>query len=167
MAEYIDVCDYDGNKRGFYVERGRHHHRDWWYLCIHAYVFTPEGKFLIQRRSLEKQYFPGIWDITCGAADHGESSLDAALRETREELGLDVSGFERYFVGISHCYDCVNHVYFFKGEFTLRDLTLQPEEVMDAEFIDKGELMDFIRGSEFKDPEYHKMIEDFLNSIFE
>jgi DNA-binding PucR family transcriptional regulator len=82
--------DYDGNKRGFYVERGRHHHKDWWYLCIHAYVYTPDGKFLIQRRSLEKRYFPGIWDITCGAADMGEDSLDAAIREVKEELGLDV-----------------------------------------------------------------------------
>lgn len=166
MAEYMDVRDYDGNKRGFYVERGRHHHKDWWYLCIHAYVYTPDGKFLIQRRSLEKRYFPGIWDITCGAADMGETSLDAAIREVKEELGLDVSGFETHFVGTSHCYDCVNHVYFFKGEFTLDDLTLQKEEVMDARFIDKSELMEFIRNSEFKDPEYHKMIENFLVHIF-
>lgn len=165
MAEYIDVCDYNGNKRGFYVERGRHHHKDWWYLCIHAYIYTPDGMFLIQRRSLEKQYFPGIWDITCGAADHGESSLEAAIREVREELGLDVSDFEAEFVGISHCYDCVNHVYFFKGEFTLEDLSLQTEEVMDAKLIDKNELMELIRNSEFKDPEYHEMIADHLNTI--
>ncbi|MBR6633853.1 MAG: NUDIX domain-containing protein [Clostridia bacterium] len=165
MPEYLDVYDYDGNKRGFSVERGKHHHEDWWYLCIHAYIFTPDGKFLIQRRSPKKQYFPNIWDITCGAANSGETSLEAAIREVKEELGLDVSGFETSFVGVSHCYDCVNHVYFFKGEFTLDDLTLQEDEVVDAKFVEKDELIDLIVNSEFKDGEYHKMIEDYINGI--
>ena len=162
--EHLDVYDFDGNKKGFSVERGHHAEGDW-LLCIHAYVFTPDGKFLIQRRSLEKEYFPGIWDVTCGAALSGESSLSAAIRETKEELGLDVSEFEKFYVGKSHCYDCLNHVYFFKGEIDLDALVFQKGEVMDAKLVSADELLELIRNSEFKDPEYYIMIEKFLKII--
>ncbi len=166
MAEYLDVYDIDGNKKGYTVERGRHSAPGNWFLCVHVYIFTPDGKFLIQRRSLEKEYFPGIWDITCGAALAGETALDAAFRETKEELGLDVTGFKRHFVGKSRCFDCLNEVYFFEGAFELSELVLQKEEVMDAKFVSKDELIDLIVKSNFKDNDYHKMISDFILSIF-
>ncbi len=165
MPEYLDVRDYYGNKRNIVVERGKHQHEDWWYLCIHAYIMNTDGNFLIQQRAFTKKYFPGIWDITCGAALSGEDSVEAAIRETKEELGLDVSSFERTFVGISHCYDCINHVYFFKGDFTLEELTLQKDEVNDVKLVNKNELIDLVVNSEFKDEEYHKMIKDFLMEI--
>ncbi len=165
MPEYLDVRDYDGNKKGIVVERGKHHHEGWWYLCVHAYIMTPDGKFLIQRRAMTKEYFPGIWDITCGAALSGEDSIDAAIRETKEELGIDVSTFDRTFIGISHCYDCVNHVYLFRGKVELSDLKLQKEEVMDAKFITKEEMLSLIKNSEFKDDQYFDMIKAFLQSI--
>ena len=49
--------------------------------------------------------------------EHSCSFNMRLIREVKEEIGLDVSGFETDFVGVSHCYDCVNHVYFFKGNF--------------------------------------------------
>jgi len=163
VKEYLDVRDYDGNKLGFTVERGKHQHKDWWYLCIHAYIMNSEGKFLIQQRAMTKKYFPGIWDITCGAALAGEASLDAAIRETKEELGLDVSSFDTSFIGTSHCYDCVNHVYLFKGSFELSDLTLQKEEVMNVKLVNATELLELIENSEFKDLNYLKMITEYLD----
>lgn len=162
MPEYLDVRDYDGNKLGFTVERGNHSHDGWWYLCIHAYIMNDEGKFLIQQRSMTKKYFPGIWDITCGAALAGENSLDAAIRETKEELGLDVSNFDRTFIGTSHCYDCVNHVYLFKGNFAFSDLTLKEDEVMAVKLVTGNELLELIKNSEFKDSDYYEMVSMFI-----
>lgn len=165
MKEYLDVRDYNGNKLGFSVERGKHQHENWWYLCIHAYIMNEEGNFLIQRRALTKEYFPGIWDITCGAALAGESSVDAAIREVKEELGIDVSEFERQFINTSHCYDCINHAYLFKGSFSLTDLSLQEDEVMDAKLISKDELLDLVKNSPFKDPDYYKSLVEFFDNI--
>ncbi len=34
----------------------------------------------------------GVWSIPKGGIDAGEEALDAAIRETREELGLEVDG---------------------------------------------------------------------------
>ena len=161
--ELLDAYDYDGNKKGYTVERGCGKENDW-FLCVHAYVVNQEGKFLIQRRALTKEYFPGIWDITCGAALSGETAEEAAIREVKEELGLDVSSFKRYYVCKSHCYDCLNYVYFFVGSFSLNDLVLQKDEVMDVKLVCKEELLDLILNSEFKDDEYFYNISSFLNN---
>lgn len=57
-------------------------------LVVHIYLFTPDGRCLIQKRSETKAVLPGVWDITGGSAMLGEDGLTAALRETREEVGL-------------------------------------------------------------------------------
>jgi 16S rRNA (adenine1518-N6/adenine1519-N6)-dimethyltransferase len=53
-------------------------------------ILNEEGKLLIQKRSQQKELFPGRWDnSTAGHVDAGETYEQAALRELNEELGLD------------------------------------------------------------------------------
>ncbi len=50
-----------------------------------------EGKLFLQKRAATKQLFPGRWDLSAtGRVRAGESCEDAAIRELREELGLEV-----------------------------------------------------------------------------
>lgn len=54
-----------------------------------VFVFNSEGEILIQKRS-EKAAIPGRWDQSAaGHVDEGEDYLAAALRETREEVGIE------------------------------------------------------------------------------
>jgi len=48
------------------------------------------NKFLLIRRSATDERFPGIWECPAGRIEEGESPREAALRETKEESGLDV-----------------------------------------------------------------------------
>lgn len=47
---------------------------------------------------MTKAWAPGSWEVSGGAAQAGEDSLDAVKREIKEETGLDVSSFEGGFV---------------------------------------------------------------------
>jgi 8-oxo-dGTP pyrophosphatase MutT (NUDIX family) len=47
-------------------------------------------KFLLIRRSSTDNRFPGIWECPAGRIEEGESPREAALRETKEESGLEV-----------------------------------------------------------------------------
>ena len=56
-------------------------------------AFTPEGAVLLQHR-VAWSHFGGTWGLPGGARDLRESALDAALREAREETGIDTAALE-------------------------------------------------------------------------
>ena len=51
--------------------------------------FLPDGRVVLLRRGIEPGY--GLWTFPGGFVDLGESVEDAARREVREELEIDVS----------------------------------------------------------------------------
>ncbi len=55
-------------------------------------LVDPQGRVLLQLRDDRPDImFPGHWGITGGAAEDGETPEQAALREVREETGLDLA----------------------------------------------------------------------------
>jgi ADP-ribose pyrophosphatase YjhB (NUDIX family) len=58
-----------------------------------AIVVNKEGKILLERRSDS-----GLWGILGGVMEYGESITDTAIREIKEEAGLDIAIM--YLVGI-------------------------------------------------------------------
>jgi isopentenyldiphosphate isomerase len=60
--------------------------------AVHVLVFNRRGDLFLQKRSMLKDCFPGRWDSSAsGHLDVGESYDACAVRETREELGLELS----------------------------------------------------------------------------
>jgi len=49
--------------------------------------------YLLLRRSEGERVYPGIWQYVTGSVNQGEKSVDGALRELREETGLEPIGF--------------------------------------------------------------------------
>jgi isopentenyl-diphosphate delta-isomerase len=60
----------------------------------HVWIWRKQGEaaeILLQRRADDKRTWPGFYDVSAaGHIDFGETPLQAALRETKEELGLDI-----------------------------------------------------------------------------
>ncbi len=48
-----------------------------------------DGKYLLLRRSPDKDFAAGEWETGSGRLDQGEGFAQALRRESREELGLD------------------------------------------------------------------------------
>lgn len=71
--------------RGTEIPDGSYH------LVVHVWIKSKKGKYLISQRSANRPTFPLMWECVGGSAIAGESSLDAALRETKEEVGITLS----------------------------------------------------------------------------
>ena len=90
--ELWDIYDSNKNRTGRTMKRN-----DWclqegeYHLTVLGVIKRSDGRFLITRRALDKEWAPGWWEVSGGAAMAGEESLDAVIREIKEETGLDVS----------------------------------------------------------------------------
>ena len=87
--EFIDVVDENDNVIGSEL-KGSVHEQELWHREIGVIIFNANGEILLQRRSMKKHYFAGLWSITCtGHVHKGKSPIDAAHQELKEELGFD------------------------------------------------------------------------------
>ena len=95
----------------------------------HTWIMNSEGKFLMQKRSPNKNTFPNMWSITGGGVDSGETPLQGALRECKEELGIDISESNiELILSFKRKYDFVD-VWLAKLDINIDDIILQEEEV--------------------------------------
>ena len=92
MEEQIDVLNADGTPAGYACGRSKVHAEGLWHRTVHIWAFDRKGRILFQLRSRVKESNPGLYDTSCaGHISAGDSSLNAAVRELREELGITKS----------------------------------------------------------------------------
>lgn len=59
------------------------------YIECYVYkIFDAKVKYLLLKRSKEKEPYPGIWQIVTGRIEPEEEAYKTALREVKEETGL-------------------------------------------------------------------------------
>jgi isopentenyldiphosphate isomerase len=69
------------------------HARGLRHRAIHMLVFNSRGEVFLQKRSMKKDTAAGLWDSSSsGHLDSGEDYDACAVRELREEIGLDIAG---------------------------------------------------------------------------
>jgi isopentenyldiphosphate isomerase len=99
-TELFDLYDRDGAPLGVAKARAEVHRDGDWHRSVHVWVALREGSgvpgasrapcLLFQRRSLEKDTWPGALDVAVtGHLRAGEAILDG-LREAREEIGVAI-----------------------------------------------------------------------------
>ena len=145
--EYWDI--YDSNKKltGKTMKRN-----DWilkdgeYHLSVLGVVARPDGKYLITKRVMTKDWAPGWWEVSGGAAIAGETSKEAVFREVKEETGLDVTTADGGFVFSYHRENPVKgdnyfvDIYKFIMDFDESDIKIQKEEAEDYRIATPDEI---------------------------
>lgn len=86
--EAFETYDAEG-RRAALAPRSRVHREGLWHKAASVFLFRPDGRLIVQRRSARKDVCPGAWDLS--AAEHlqpGETYEQGAARGLREELGV-------------------------------------------------------------------------------
>jgi isopentenyldiphosphate isomerase len=72
--------------------------------AVHVLIFNARGEIFLQKRSMAKDTFPGVWDSSAsGHLDTGEDYDECAVREVGEELGLRLAQTPRRLFKIDAC----------------------------------------------------------------
>jgi 8-oxo-dGTP diphosphatase len=147
--ELIDIYSEDRQSKGYKKPRhgeGSKLLPDEYMIYALGLIENRSGKFLITRRTLDKKWAAGAWEIPGGGASAGETSMDAVKREVYEETGIDLGRLEPLSVysyknsdpdgGDNYFCD----IYHFRVDFEIDDVDIQPEEVSDYRLSDFSEM---------------------------
>ena len=154
--EYWDIYDAEKQLTGRTMKRN-----DWclkdgeYHLTVLGVIKRPDGKFLITQRVMTKAWAPGWWEVSGGAAQAGEESVEAVRREVFEETGIDVTNADGGYVftykrenpgeGDNYFVD----VYKFIKDVKDEDVHVQTEEALGYRFVTKEEIEQIADEGEF------------------
>lgn len=143
--EIWDILDGNGNLTGKTAVRGKSFLKPGEYhLVVHIWIVSPDGKFLLQRRSDNKKLMPGEWAATGGAAVSGESSFEAAKRELFEELSIESNENTLKKILRLKRRNSLLDVWMIVCDKEPQQLTLQKSEVAEVRWVEESELQDMI-----------------------
>ncbi len=141
----MDILDKFGKLTGTSCMKSEAHQKGLLHPTVHIWLYTQNGKVLIQQRGQLKKTFPLLWDVSvAGHVAFGEKIETAALREVQEEIGLLIEEADLESIGTfqeihKHAPDFVDaelhHLFLVELKNPVSELTKQETEVEDLDLI--------------------------------
>lgn len=140
--ELVQIVDQD-NQELAAVRRSLMRSQQLIHRAAYIFVFNAAGELFLQKRTQNKDIYPGYWDVAAGGVVLAEESYEAAAeRELAEELGLRKVKLERLFDHYYEDKEAGNRVW---GRiFRCRSegpFTLQAEEVESGLFLPPAKVL--------------------------
>ena len=177
MEEMIDVLDENGVKTGEVVTRKEVHKKGLWHRIIVVAIIDDNNQILMQQRSYQKDTNPGKWDISvAGHVSAGQTSVEAAIREVEEEVGIHINDKDLQYVFTSKHETrpkedyIVKHIHDFYvarvNKIDMEHVTLQESEVESAKLVNKEEFQDMVEHENMvkRDDIYQAILNDWLGN---
>ena len=117
------------------------HRRMLKHRAVHVLIFNSRNELFLQKRSMRKDCFPGAWDSSAsGHLDQGEDYDACAIREVREELGVQLAVPPERVFKVAACPETGQEfVWVYRGRHE-GPFVLHPEEIECGGWFDGGEI---------------------------
>ena len=114
--ELLVVLDDNGLKTGITIDKDEIYKTGEWFRSVHIWIVNDNNELLLQKRSPYKTTFPNLWAVSVsGHVMAGETSIQAVIREVKEELDIDINSNQcKYLFTIRRqniFNNCINRVY--------------------------------------------------------
>ncbi len=141
MDEYWDVYDECRNKTNKIIKRDSHEKlKDGEYhIVVTGIIQNSNKQILIARRNKNKKIYPGLWECTGGSTKIGENSIDAIIREIREEIGIKFMQNEGKLLGTIQKSNYFRDVWMFKKDISKEEIFYNDGEVIDSKWVSLDE----------------------------
>lgn len=147
MSEIWDAYKKDGTLAGIDLVRGEAIPEGLFHVVGGVMVLHKDGSYLLMQRDWDKQGWPGFWELgASGSILKGETPLQGAVRELKEECGIVGDDIELVFVmrsGVTFYYN-----YLCITDCPKDSVTLQEGETIAYRWVCREELLRFIHSNE-------------------
>lgn len=129
-TEKIDVLDQNGLPTGETSDINTIHNKGLIHGGIHVGLYTKQGGVVLEKRSSNIIFNPGLWDLSMGGViSSGETPEESLIRETKEELGitLELKDTQKLFVSEYNHY--LSHYGFHNHNFIHTYIAEVPEDI--------------------------------------
>lgn len=156
--ELWDLYTEDRELTGKEHIRGEKLPENMYHLVVHVWIKNSKGQYLISQRSANRPTFPLMWECVGGSVLKGESSIDGAIREAKEEVGVEllpdngklVFSKNRKIIDGKRFNDILDVWLFqYDGNVTLNNATT--DEVKQIAWLDKKQILDLFKQNELVD----------------
>ena len=142
--EFNDIYDENRQRTGRNHQRGTRWNPGEFGLVVCGWVYDGRGQLLLTRRA-EGKSFAGTWENSGGAAQAGETSRQAIVRELFEETGIRAAEEEFELLGTERDRNTFYDFYCLKRQVALKDIVLLPGETDDVMWASFGKVHWMIR----------------------
>ncbi len=154
--ELIDILDEKGNKTGVTKTKDEIHQKGLLHLTAHVWFINSKNEILLQRRSEEAKNDPDMWDTSVGGHIlSGETPEEGALREVKEEIGVDLDITDLKLIGKIKIKLTLNNRTYFDNEFNdiylvkldldINQLNIQKEELKALKWVPISEFKKWVK----------------------
>lgn len=167
--EYIDIFDENNNPIDKVKEKTQAHEDGNFHRTAHIWIMNDKKELLLQKRSATKKSHPNCQDISgAGHIRTGESVIDGAIRELKEELGVEVEEKDlEYIATIKSTKNPKNmefgYVYLLKCNNQVEEYIFEDNEVSEVKYVYFEELEKMVKkrvdGLLIHEEEYKKLFE--------
>lgn len=148
MEEYWDIYDKNRVFQNRTIRRGDPFEEGEYYVSCEVWFKNPNGEMLITLRNPNKKA-GGLWEFVGGGVLAGETTAQAAVREVKEEIGLDIAGNELTFLCEYRQRNYFMDIYLINKDINIGDLVLDTNEAIDAKWVSESELQTLIDNKQF------------------
>lgn len=139
--ELFDVVDKNRQPLNKTLPRGCTLKENEFNTGVEVWILDNDNKLLVTQRSELKSH-PLEWECPGGCCLAGETSIETAVREIGEEVGLNISTSDLTFLDTHlYKYQFVD-IYTIKCNFKISDLKLQESEIRDAKIVSFNEFIE-------------------------
>lgn len=148
MKEYWDIYDKNRVFQNRTILRGEPFADGDYYVSCEVWFQNSKGEMLVTLRSPNKKA-GGLWEFVGGGVLAGETTAQAAAREVKEEIGIDLTESELTYIYEYRQRNYFMDIYLVNKDISLNDIVLDTNEATDAKWVTKDELQVMIENRQF------------------
>lgn len=145
--------------RGQAIPKGMYH------IVCEIIVCHEDGEYLLMQRDWEKESYPGLYESSAGGSVlKGETPIEGARRELKEETGITAEHMELLYRKLNKKKNAIYYGYFCKTNQEKTSICLQEGETISYLWLKKEEFLKFVDTDAYV-PGGRERLKEYFESI--